>query len=197
MSDLELERDAQNLERVAQTESAQQEVVQNKHEQPNDGVKDYIARLNEQDRKRRFRIEQREEELVKRIEELKTLEAERAKSFEAVTKLADKLDARAIAQQLKREAEAQGLVDMDLLAFVDKGIVKVTEDGDVHGAKEAILALKEKKPFAFKKPINMIQPPDLNMPPELAELLQSDNSDREFKIMTQAEFDASIGKHGF
>lgn len=190
MSELDLERDAQQ-------ESVQREVGQKitNDVNNNEEVKEYIARLNAEDKKRRLKLQEQlqkeREELQKQLDERDRLLAEKDLALQSVNKIAEKLDARAIAQQLKREAEREGLVDYDLLAFVDRSSVKVTDDGEVLGAREAILALKDKKSFAFRKPLTTIQPKS-DDPPELSELLKP-IEEKGQKIMSQSEFLASLG----
>lgn len=187
MSDLDLERDAQP--------AAQHEVVaETRDVSNNDAVKEYISRLNEDDKKRRLKLQKEREDMLKELEAKERALAEKEKSMESLHKLAEKLDSRAIAQQLKKEAEAEGLIDFDLLAFVDRSSVKVTDDGDVIGAREAIQKLKEKKTFAFRKPLTTIARADDNVPPELSDLLKPvDNNGHK----SQAEFLASIGVDAF
>lgn len=198
MSDTEIEREAQqatnNLDRLSAQLDAERDAQPASDAAEHPAVKEYISRLNAEDQKRRRKmqdqLQKEREELQRQIAERDKVLAEREKALESVSRIAEKLDARAIAQQLKREAELEGLVDFDLLAFVDRSSVKVTDDGDVIGAKEAIQKLKEKKSFAFKKPMTTIRT-ESDVPPELSDLLQPVGDNQ--KMMTQTEFMASLG----
>jgi hypothetical protein len=72
----------------------------------------------------------------------------------AVTPLKAKettLNNRIINAELKAEAIAAGLQDPDLLPLIDRAAVKIGDDGELVGIKEAIDAFKAKKPEYFKQ----------------------------------------------
>lgn len=90
--------------------------------------------------------------LKKRDEEASHQHAATAKVIEEARSLRDVLDRRAIAAELKAQAQAAGLMYPDLLKLVERGSVKVSDDGEVTGAKEAVEALKSKMPNVFSAP---------------------------------------------
>lgn len=87
---------------------------------------------------------------------LERIKAEKATQLpEAVVKRIEeataKANAKLIAAEVKIQGVAIGLVDADAaLKLWDGSRVKVTENGTVEGAKEALEALKEKSPYLFR-----------------------------------------------
>ncbi len=75
------------------------------------------------------------------------LKAENEKATARITKMQQ----RVIESDLKAQAVAAGLEDMDLLPLLDRSGIKMDDDGNVTGVKEAIEAFKAKKPDYFKK----------------------------------------------
>ena len=64
-----------------------------------------------------------------------------------------KIRSRAIETELRAQAQAAGLRDLDLLALVDKKSIKFSEDDEtIEGVTEAIAAFKERKPEYFSAP---------------------------------------------
>lgn len=62
-----------------------------------------------------------------------------------------KMQQRVIESDLKAQAVAAGLEDLDLLPLLDRSGINMDDDGNVTGIKEAIEAFKAKKPDYFKK----------------------------------------------
>ena len=62
-----------------------------------------------------------------------------------------KMQQRVIESDLKAQAVAAGLEDLDLLPLLDRSGIKMDDDGNVTGVKEAIESFKAKKPDYFKK----------------------------------------------
>lgn len=98
--------------------------------------------------------EQREADELRKKGEIEKLldkankEAEKAKrEFESEL---TKRDQRIIKSELKSVAKDLGLLDPDLVMLADLKDVKINDDGDVEGAKEALDALKKAKPHLFK-----------------------------------------------
>ncbi len=98
---------------------------------------------------------QEERERKQLLEEKKFKEA-----FEASEKRASEIEAewkdkhskseqRYMRAELKAHAAALGMRDIDDIALADLASVKIDDDGNVTGAKEAIAALKERKPYLF------------------------------------------------
>ena len=79
------------------------------------------------------------------------LEAER--KLEAAEAAARKGSERLMRAGLKAHAASAGIVDPDVLKLLDlkQAGVRLDEEGEVLGAKEAIEALKAAKPWAFKQ----------------------------------------------
>ena len=75
------------------------------------------------------------------------LKAESDKAAARITKMQQ----RVIESDLKAQAVAAGLEDLDLLPLLDRSGIKMDDDGNVTGVKEAIEAFKTKKPDYFKK----------------------------------------------
>lgn len=75
------------------------------------------------------------------------LKAENEKATVRITKMQQ----RVIESDLKAQAVAAGLEDLDLLPLLDRSGIKMDDDGNVTGIKEAIESFKAKKPDYFKK----------------------------------------------
>jgi hypothetical protein len=67
-----------------------------------------------------------------------------------VTPAVQALQTKLIDAEIKAEAAAAGLVDMDLLPLIDKATIKFDDAGAIIGVKEAIDAKKAAKPDWFK-----------------------------------------------
>jgi len=112
---------------------------------------EYLHELREENKALRL---QSEENLKKAADERKLAEEERKASKETLQKIEEKLKAdqeRIIRAELKVFATKAGMIDVDDVRYVDLSTVKFSEDGDVMGAKEAVEALKAKKPHYFKQ----------------------------------------------
>ncbi len=122
---------------------------------------------------RKLQEAQEERERKQLLEEKKFKEA-----YEASEKRVAELDAqwkekhskseqRYMKAELKAHAASLGMRDIDDITLADLSAVKIDDDGNVTGAKEAIAALKERKPYLFasgekreeKAPEGREQPP--------------------------------------
>jgi hypothetical protein len=83
--------------------------------------------------------------------ENKKRRVENKKLEEKLNRIEDTAVRRVIRSELKAAAIEAGIVELDALKLVDLSEVKVTEDGDVVGIKEALSKAKEDKPYLFKE----------------------------------------------
>jgi hypothetical protein len=70
-----------------------------------------------------------------------------------------KIKARTADAELRAQAQAAGLQDMDLLPLINRSGIVVDDEGNVTGVAEAIEALKVKKPVYFTAPAAAPPPP--------------------------------------
>ena len=107
---------------------------------------------------RKLREAEAERERLQLVEEKKFREAyegerKRAEEIEAGWKERHKQsEQRYLRSELKAHAAALGMRDIDDIALADTSTVKLDDNGDVIGAREAIAALKERKPYLFAEP---------------------------------------------
>ena len=77
-------------------------------------------------------------------------DAERAAALERrIAELEAATAARLVRAELKAEAVRAGMIDLDGLKLVDPSTVTLDEHGEVKGAREAMQALKQAKPWLF------------------------------------------------
>jgi hypothetical protein len=97
-----------------------------------------------------------QEEALKEQGKFKELaEAAKAEKEEAEKKF----KATLIQMALQNEAIRQGIVDLDGVKLADTSQIKVDKDWNIEGAKEAIEALKQSKPYLFEKKEGAPPPP--------------------------------------
>lgn len=85
------------------------------------------------------------------------LEGEKQKRASApspeVLKQIERANNLLISAEIKSLGASMGLVDSDVaMALIDKGSIKVGDDGSITGAKEALESLKQTKAFLFQQP---------------------------------------------
>lgn len=77
-------------------------------------------------------------------------DAERAAALERrIAELEAATAARLIRAELKAEAVRAGMIDLDGLKLVDPAGIAIDADGEVTGARAAMQALKQAKPWLF------------------------------------------------
>ena len=121
--------------------------------------REYVQELRQENASYRTRAIEAE----KKAQEAETKATKAAEEAEArAKKAADDADAkvkdthtsaeqRIIRAELKAEAIKAGMVDLDGLKLADLSSIKIDEKGDIQGAAEMMVALKESKPYLFKE----------------------------------------------
>jgi hypothetical protein len=112
---------------------------------------EYLHELREENKSLRL---QSEENLKKAEDERKLAAEERKASKDTLQKVEEKIKAdqeRIVRAELKVFATKAGILDIDDVRHIDLSAIKFSDDGDIVGAKEAIDALKAKKPHYFKQ----------------------------------------------
>lgn len=115
--------------------------------------KEYVHELREESKGNRLKATE-EAARAKAADEAREREkADRAKDkAEADARVAAAVsaaDERVIRAELKTEALAAGMIDLDGLKLADISTVKLNKDGEVQGAAELMVALKKAKPYLF------------------------------------------------
>ena len=105
-------------------------------------------RISERDAKERAAVLERE---IAQIRQDAT-NREAAARAEGDTKVG-KIKTRTIDAELRAQATAAGLRDLDLLPLIDRTALTCDDDGNVAGVGEAIAAFKTKKPEFFQAPV--------------------------------------------
>ncbi len=99
---------------------------------------------------------------------------------------------RAIESELRAQATAAGLEDMDLLPLISRGEIKVDDDFNMTGIAEAVAKFKESKPSYFKQataaPAPVAKPVVTGAPS--APKPGDTGTVKSVKDMTKAEYDA-------
>lgn len=108
--------------------------------------REYVHELREEAKNSRQKA-QDESARAKAAEEAR--EKVKVEADEKVKSAASAADARVIRAELKSEAIAAGMVDLDGLKLADLTTVKINKDGEVEGAAELMEALKKAKPYLF------------------------------------------------
>lgn len=72
--------------------------------------------------------------------------------------VATKIKERTADAELRAQATAAGLADLELLPLIDRSKITVDDDGNVTGATEAIAEFKTKKPNYFQQ-VTVVVPP--------------------------------------
>jgi len=112
--------------------------------------------------KRLEELEQAEEERKKAaMSEQERLKAEKEEAEQKAAELTEKAqkahdaaNKRIIDTEIRAAARALNANDVnDVLALLDKSSVEITDSGEVKGVEEVVAALKESKPWMFKKAI--------------------------------------------
>ena len=114
-----------------------------------DDVKTKLAEFEkaEEERKKQEMTEIERLQAEKEEADKKALEAS-----EAAQKAQEKANARILNTEIKSVARALDANDPgDVLALLDKSSIQLGEDGNYQGVEEAVKALKESKPWMFKK----------------------------------------------
>jgi hypothetical protein len=128
-------------------------------EKEGSGIPDteYIKELRRENKERRFKNEQLEKEA-------KEAKEQAAKALSQIEELQRVSNDRIVRAELKAQAIAAGIKDIDDLKLADLSTIKIDENGDVQGAAELIKALKENKPYLFKEVTNTSTNPSLPQP---------------------------------
>lgn len=114
-----------------------------------DDVKAKLAEYEkaEEERKKQEMTEIERLQVEKEEADKKALEAS-----EAAQKAQEKANARILNTEIKSIARALDANDPgDVLALLDKSTIQLDESGNYQGVEEAVTALKESKPWMFKK----------------------------------------------
>ena len=81
------------------------------------------------------------------------------RSFRSGTKAQEKANTRILNTEIKSIARTLDANDPgDVLALLDKSTIQLDENGNYQGVEEAVNALKESKPWMFKKVVGADQP---------------------------------------
>jgi hypothetical protein len=128
-------------------------------------TKEYFQELRDENKRYRLKAKELEEKLnsmssvqnnqANKSEDL-TKKAEEAadlakKALDKSNKLQGTIEKRLINSELQQIASKEGLIDMDAFKMADLSNVKVSDEGEVVGAKEIIADLKKSKPYLFKE----------------------------------------------
>jgi len=139
---------------------------------PPDGEKPidpaYATRLRNEtaaERGKREAAEQRAADLQTQLDEIERKRLQDEKDFKGLAekekKRADDIERqfnqfkdsaskRSANTELRAEAREAGILDVDDISLIDASGIKVDDDGNVTGAKEAVEAFKTSKPHKFK-----------------------------------------------
>lgn len=110
--------------------------------------REYVHELREENKSWRLRHSEAE----KKAKEVEEQYSGKLKEFENnLTQKEKAANERIIRAELKVHAIANGIIDLDALKLIDTNNIKITENGDVEGAKEAIEQLKTSKEYLFKE----------------------------------------------
>ncbi len=158
------------------------------------------------------RLRRERDEAQAKTRKLEEAEAERARqalvdekkfreAYEGERKRAEEIEAgwrerhkqseqRYLRSELKAHAAALGMRDIDDIALADTSAVSLDDNGDVIGAREAIAALKERKPYLFAEPSAPKSPktPSGQVPPPP----KSDTPARDAFAMSDEEFEKAF-----
>jgi hypothetical protein len=104
-----------------------------------------------------------------------------------ITEAEKRANERVIRAELKVAAQKAGMVDLDGLKLADLSTVKLKDDGEVEGADELMVKLKESKPYLFGSAKGSSNP---ELPPK-----PGDTVPKKAKDMTEAEREAFLKDH--
>lgn len=137
---------------------------------------------NDNDYIKELRNENKEHRLKNKELEQKAKEAEEKaqKALQQVDEYAKKSNDRIIRAELKAQAIAAGMHDLDGLKLADLASVTLDDNGDVVGAEDLIKQLKETKPYLFKEFISTTSNPNLPKPGEVKAKRATDMEDDEW-----------------
>jgi len=136
----------------------------------------YVKELRQESAGYRLRASEAEKKASEAIEAAKKASDEATGKIEEVSKSAQ---LRIMKAELKAFAVKAGIVDLDGLAFIDMTKVKLTDDGEIEGADEAIDALRKAKPYLFTKTTSSTERPPKNAPNEVKKV--TDLSEEEYR----------------
>jgi hypothetical protein len=132
--------------------------------------------------------------LAEENEKLKlTLEKEKSDlltKIDSSSKAQQDLQKKLIDAELKAQAVASGIKDIDFLKMIDKKDLVMKEDGSIEGIEKAIEALKSSKPILFGEEKRSSSSKNVDLPNKTTEVKVD-----AFK-MTDAEFAAEKAKLG-
>lgn len=114
--------------------------------EPETFSKEYVKELRQENASYRTRAQEAEKKAQEAEDRAKKAGEDAEGKVKEATTAAEK---RIIRAELKAEAIKAGIVDLDGLSLADLSGVKIDENGEVVGGKEAIEKLKESKPYLF------------------------------------------------
>lgn len=111
-------------------------------------------------------LKKKDEEESQKLEEEKKFQELLAKEKEKNKKLEEQVATSKVDSAIQTEAVKNGIVDPDVaLKLIDRGAIKIGEDGSISGVAEAIKTLVAGKPYlvdATKVNLGSGTPPDVN-----------------------------------
>jgi hypothetical protein len=110
---------------------------------------EYVAELRRENKERRAESETLSRNLEETAKKLQETESNAKKALEEVQALNHQAEQKMIRADLKVFANKHGLRDIEDVKLADFSAIKVDKNGDVAGVEEALIALKEKKPYLF------------------------------------------------
>lgn len=167
-------------EEVKQSADAQPETTKAPEKTPAGNQVNPTA--NDNDYIKELRNENKEHRLKNKELEQKAKEAEEKaqRALQQVDEYAKKSNDRIIRAELKAQAVAAGMHDLDGLKLADLSSITLDDHGDVVGAEELIAKLKETKPYLFKEFISTTSNPNLPKPNEAKAKKATDMDDTEW-----------------
>lgn len=145
--------------------------------------REYVHELREENKS--WRTKHQEEAAARKTAEDKAASAEKT-TGDKVKEVQTTADQRVIRAELKAEALAAGMVDLDGLKLADLSKVKLNADtGEVEGASELMAALKKAKPYLFGEPSTSHS----GKPPK-----KDEDKPKHVKDMTPEERESSLKK---
>jgi hypothetical protein len=113
------------------------------------GVVEDLSKLTDKDIKYRSKYKAavaEKEELARKLEKTESEKKQMTQQIETSNKAAQQ---RVVNAELKALAISEGLKDLDLVKLIDLTNVKVDDNGEVVGLKEAVTDFKTRKPDFF------------------------------------------------